>query len=109
MQSTAHARAAAPTSPTAASTRTSERGVAVEDTFCEDPPITDYHDHRSIIGRGVYGITYRMINITDGHRFAVKRFHPGHAAEGMHDLGKAYASPHLSLLPQFLFQEQHVL
>lgn len=59
-------------SRTSANLRT-ERFAAIEDTFCEDPPIADYHDHRSILGRGAYGTTHRMINTTDGRRYAVKR------------------------------------
>jgi hypothetical protein len=48
-------------------------GDLVEEGFCEDPPIESFHDDRSVLGKGMFAVTHRMINANDGRKYAVKR------------------------------------
>jgi serine/threonine protein kinase len=58
-----------------------ELGDAVEHVYVEDPPLTDPHDDRSVLGRGTFGITYRMNNTHNNYKYAVKRVRFSHALE----------------------------
>jgi hypothetical protein len=48
-------------------------GDRVEERFHEDPPMESLYDKRSILGKGVFAVTHRMINFMDGRKYAVKR------------------------------------
>jgi hypothetical protein len=48
-------------------------GARIEDSFMEDPPMESFHDKRSILGRGVFATTHRMLNTMDARKYAVKR------------------------------------
>ena len=42
-----------------------------ESTFEFDPPMSDFYDERSILGRGAFGVTHRMRNSGDNVVYAV--------------------------------------
>jgi hypothetical protein len=48
-------------------------GDRVEERFHEDPPLDGHYDKRSVLGKGMFAITHRMINNKDGRKYAVKR------------------------------------
>jgi hypothetical protein len=41
--------------------------------YVENPPMEDAYDGRSLISQGCFGRTYRMVDMTDGQTYAVKR------------------------------------
>jgi predicted Ser/Thr protein kinase len=56
-------------------------GDLVGERFRKDPPPQGPDDENSILGRGSFAVTFRMVNSKDGRVYAVKRVNTIHAAE----------------------------
>jgi predicted Ser/Thr protein kinase len=56
-------------------------GDRVGERFRKDPPQQSPDDENSILGRGSFAVTFRMVNSKDGRVYAVKRVNTVYAAE----------------------------